>query len=91
MFVKLLRLRVCLLSTQYKAHTHTHTHIHTHTYTHAQVQDKLSGDKAAVVIACFLVQEGAEMFITNKKGRTALEMAAGDLRSVVMGFGQMSR
>ena len=51
-----------------------------------QVKDRLPGQQLKAVIPCFLVQEGSEMFKTNKKGRNPLEVCSPDVATIVMGF-----
>ncbi|XP_064385276.1 E3 ubiquitin-protein ligase mind-bomb-like isoform X1 [Halichondria panicea] len=51
-----------------------------------KVKDRLPGQQLKAVIPCFLVQEGSEMFKTNKKGRNPLEVCSPDVATIVMGF-----
>ena len=41
---------------------------------------------ASATIACFLVQEGADMYTYNKKGHTPLQICAPDVASLVTTF-----
>ena len=52
----------------------------------SQVRDLLPADKSTATVACLLVQEGAEMFLSNKKSLTPLQLCSAEVATVVMGF-----
>ena len=60
-------------------------------YVSSQVRESLgrpgdSGPHAKATVACFLIQEGANFFVTNNKGQTPLEVALSEVVTVVMAF-----
>ena len=56
-----------------------------------KVRQNIQGDTAAhasATVACFLVQEGAGMYLQNKKGHTPLQLCSPDVAALVTTFAE---
>jgi E3 ubiquitin-protein ligase mind-bomb len=55
-----------------------------------KVQERIGYDTQGATVACFLVQEGADLHLQNMKGHTPLQLCTPQVISLVMTFGESS-